>query len=88
MMTSYMPDQVLRNLAPQPMTRTQQREHDEQLGSVVAAVARRAERLVRGSRTRLTQGPPTGRALRGFRKAPQARPAYARCACVATGRSA
>jgi hypothetical protein len=40
MLMSYLPDQMLRNLAPQRLTQTQQRELDEQLGTVVAAITR------------------------------------------------
>jgi hypothetical protein len=40
MNTSYLPDQMLRNLAPQRLTQTEQRRVDEQLGTAVAVVAR------------------------------------------------
>lgn len=87
MMTSYLPDQMLRNLALQPMTRTQQREVDDQLGSAAASVTRFAQRLI-SSRTKATQGTNGGHSVRVFRNQPQASPHYARCACAGTGQPA
>ena len=44
---SYLPDQMLRNLAPQRLTQTEQRRVDEQLGTAVAVVARGTSRVTR-----------------------------------------
>jgi hypothetical protein len=40
-----LPYQMLRNLAPREMTAGQQREADEQLGKIAAAVARSGHRV-------------------------------------------
>jgi hypothetical protein len=40
-----LPYQMLRNLAPREMTADQQREADEQLGQIAAAVARSGRRV-------------------------------------------
>jgi hypothetical protein len=60
MVTSYLSDQMLRNLAAQPMTEPQQREVDKQLGSAVAAVSRRAGRFVQRVRAARTTGRSSG----------------------------
>jgi hypothetical protein len=41
----YMPYVMLRNLAPGGMTAAEQRQTDEQLGRLVAAMARRGRRV-------------------------------------------
>jgi hypothetical protein len=52
----YLPYVMLRNLAPGGMTAAEQRAADEQLGRIVAAVARRRRRVAAraesGSRSR------------------------------------
>jgi len=60
MMTSYVPDQMLRNLSPQCLTTAQRREADEQLGATVAAVTRRTGRAIRRTHTWARQGRRTG----------------------------
>jgi len=60
MMTSYVPDQMLRNLSPQCLTAAQRREEDEQLGATVAAVTRRTGRAVRRTHRWARQGRRTG----------------------------
>jgi hypothetical protein len=45
MFMSYLPDQMLRNLAPQCLTEAQQRKADDQLGTLVAAVTRRTGQI-------------------------------------------
>ena len=42
---NYLPDQMLRNLEPQRLTRAQQGEVDEQLGTAFAAISRRTSRV-------------------------------------------
>jgi hypothetical protein len=46
----YQPYVMLRNLAPRDMTRGEQREADEQLGQLAAAVARWGDRVAARSR--------------------------------------
>ena len=41
----YLPDQMVLNLAPREMTADQQRQADEQLGQITAAVARWSYRV-------------------------------------------
>ena len=41
----YLSDQMLRNLAPREMTASQQRESDEYLGQITAAMARWSHRV-------------------------------------------
>jgi hypothetical protein len=41
----YVPDQMLRNLAPRELTAGQQREADEQLGQISASVTRYVHRV-------------------------------------------
>jgi len=43
----FMPDHFIRNLAPQHMPDPQQREIDEQVGRVIAAISRPTRRLAR-----------------------------------------
>jgi hypothetical protein len=43
---TYVPDQMLRNLEPQRMTKAQQRDVDEHLGAAIAAISRRTGRIV------------------------------------------
>jgi hypothetical protein len=47
----YIPDQFLRNLTPQRMPDRQQRDMDQQVGIVVAAIARPTRRLARRVQT-------------------------------------
>lgn len=68
MVTSYLSDQMLRNLAGQPMTQPQQREVDEQLGSAVAAVSRRAERFFGRVQAWTAGHSDRGHVAKGFRK--------------------
>ena len=68
MMTSYLPDQMLRNLAAQPVTDSLQREMDAQLGSAVAAASRRTSRASRHIQSS-GRRPGAGRSLAAFRKA-------------------
>ncbi len=80
MMTTYLPDQMLRNLAAQPVTEAQQQEMDARLGSAVAAVFRRTSRTSRRAQSRRAGG--TGLSLVAFRKAAAdcpSRPAGAAC---------
>ena len=85
MVASYFPDQMLRNLTPQRMSKAQQREADEQLGSAVAALSRATERLV--GRT-LGRNEPVRRhgpeAYPGFRKELAPGAALPPCACTVT----
>jgi hypothetical protein len=60
-----MPDQMTRYLAPQPLTYAQQREADERMGKLAAAITRPARRLAarirvpkRGLRAGGQFGPP------------------------------
>jgi hypothetical protein len=41
----FLPYQMLRNLAPREMTAREQRETDEQLGQIAAAVSRRSHHI-------------------------------------------
>jgi len=66
---SYLPDQMLRNLAPQRLTQTEQRRVDEQLGTAVAVVARGASRVTRRVRAwARRQTPQPLQTTRSFRK--------------------
>jgi hypothetical protein len=47
----YIPDQFLRNLTPQRTPDRQQRDIDQQVGVIVAAISRPARRLVRHVQT-------------------------------------
>ncbi len=71
MVASYLPDQMLRNLAPRQMTNAQQREADEQLGTVVAAFSRGTGRIVRRAKARARLGG-AGTSSMSFRKNPSA----------------
>jgi hypothetical protein len=57
----YMTLVMLRALAPDDMTAAQQREADEQLGKVAAALARSRHRLAGRVRTAATTRTPPGR---------------------------
>lgn len=67
---NYLPDQMLRNLEPRRLTNAQQREVDEQLGTVFAAISRLTGRVTR----RVHAGPRhtagAEQAARSFRKLP------------------
>ena len=67
MVASYLPDQLLRNLTPQPMTRDQQLEADEQLGAALAALSRGTGRVTRRARSWARHVAGTGQADRAFR---------------------
>jgi hypothetical protein len=44
---NYLPDQMLRNMEPQRLTKAQQREVDEQLGAAAAVISRRTGQVTR-----------------------------------------
>ena len=72
-MTSYLPDQMLRNMTSQPVTAAQQQEVDEYLGSAVAAASRRARRISRSAQGWVRSAAHTSRSRVFFSKNEQLR---------------
>jgi len=68
MLMSYLPDQMLRNLAPPRLTQSEQRKVDEQLGTAVAGVTRRTNRVTRRVHQWARHASAPGQAARSFRK--------------------
>jgi hypothetical protein len=65
---SYLPGQMLRNLAPQRLTEAQQREADAQIGATVAAITRRTGRVARRLQAWAREASVPRRATAAFRK--------------------
>jgi hypothetical protein len=65
----YFSDQMLRNLTHREMTAAGQREADEQLGQIVAAVARWGHRVATRGMPRVPCLPGTGTSRPPYRKA-------------------
>jgi Trp operon repressor len=68
MFMSYLPDQMLRNLAPQRLTQAEQRKVDEQLGTAVAVVTRGTSRVTRRVHAWARQSAAPRQATGSFRK--------------------
>lgn len=69
----YVPYQMLRNLAPQETTPGQQREADEQLGQITAAVTRCGHRVAARVDALAARTARDGHQTAAFRKAGPAR---------------
>jgi hypothetical protein len=67
----YMPDQMLRNLAPREMTAAEQREADEQRGQIAAAVARWGHRVAVRARAIALPAARAGTSARPFERLPR-----------------